>query len=82
MGRFQQHCLSLRWLSLTLELPSVATQVELVITFIAHAVLLYFQDAWRMFDLAVVTISLVSASGIEMPAVKSIRAVRVLRAVG
>ena len=55
--------------------------VELAITFVAFAFVLFFKDAWRVFDLLIVSVSWVSASGAELPAVNSIRAVRVLRAV-
>jgi voltage-gated sodium channel len=55
--------------------------VELLVTFVAHAIFLFFQDGWRIFDTIIVVISLLSASGAELPAVNSIRAIRVLRAV-
>jgi hypothetical protein len=41
----------------------------------------FLHDSWRIFDSIIVAISLISATGIEMPAIKSIRALRVLRAV-
>ena len=55
--------------------------VELIVTFIAHAFLLFFQDSWRLFDTTIVVVSHISLSGADLPAVNSIRAVRVLRAV-
>ena len=55
--------------------------VELIITYIAHAGWLFWRDSWRIFDFLIVCISLVSATGLNLPAVKQIRAVRVLRAV-
>ena len=55
--------------------------VELVVTFVAHAFMLFFQDAWRLFDTIIVLVSHISLSGADLPAVNSIRAVRVLRAV-
>ena len=54
---------------------------ELVVTFIAHAFMLFFRDAWRVFDFVIVSVSLLALSGAEVPAVNSVRAVRVLRAV-
>jgi hypothetical protein len=55
--------------------------VELIVTFVGHFGMLFFQDAWRIFDTIVVAVSYIGLSGMDMPAVKSIRALRVLRAV-
>ena len=41
---------------------------ELLITFVAHFFLLFWQDAWRIFDTIIVVVSLVSASGANLPA--------------
>ena len=55
--------------------------VEWIVTFLGHCGLVFLHDSWRIFDSIIVAISLISATGIEMPAIKSIRALRVLRAV-
>ena len=54
--------------------------VELLVTIVGHCGLVFFRDGWRIFDTLIVGISLLAASGLKMPAVKSVRAIRVLRA--
>jgi hypothetical protein len=60
---------------------TVLFTVELVITFFAHAGRAFFEDAWRNFDTVIVVVSWIGLSGADLPAIKSIRAARVLRAV-